>query len=272
MNRTQLKDELSVFVDQLRNDEKAKNTVHAYKRNISMFIESIKHDNPINKEDVISFKEKISSEGYKSSSLNQIVISVNKYLRWLKLEKMVVKKFKTQTKSSLETVLTNKDFARLQRFAKAMGYEDIYLVLEVLVTTGIRISELTFFTVENLKSFYIEVHNKGKMGDIILTQQLKRRLVNYAKEKRIKSGPIFELNDRQIRYRLKKIAGRARVNKSIVYPHNIRHLFALNWIENGGSLADLKDILRHLDIKTTAIYLQTSKENKRKKLENMRGK
>ena len=47
MNRTQLKDELSVFVDQLRNDEKAKNTVHAYKRNIEMFIESIKHDNPV---------------------------------------------------------------------------------------------------------------------------------------------------------------------------------------------------------------------------------
>ena len=269
MNKLELSQRLDEFGQDLRYQEKSKRTIRKYQTAIEMFIGSINHDRDITKDDVIDFKEKIQRKGYRPSYINGILIAVNKYLKWAGQKDLSVKKIKSQAKNSLEDVVSNTDLKRLQRFAKRLGYEDIYLVMEIITKTGIRIGELDFFTVEAIESFYIQVFNKGKVRDIILTQELRRMLKHYCRENKITTGRIINLSDRQIRRRMHIIAGAARVNKTNVHPHSFRHLFAKNYMEMFNNPLELKDILGHSDLRSTGIYTQSTKEEKRKKLEKL---
>ena len=168
------------------------------------------------------------------------------------------------------------------RWAKKLNMEDMYFILEIFAYTGCRVDELKFFTVESLDSNYIKkVYNKGKERTIILRNDLKRDLKNYCKRMEITSGYIFistsskakkgaMWNNSTIWRRLKRIAKAAKINPDKIHPHAWRHLFAKKAKEAGIDLDELQDILGHADIKTTAIYTQTSNREKKAKIEKIK--
>lgn len=262
---------LDEFILELKYQEKAERTLSKYKADILKFLDSIKHDNEITKDDVLLFKKMISEGQYKPRSINSYIVAVNKFLKWCGNEDMKVKKLKMQMKNSIDNIISISDYKRLLRFAKKLNHDDIYMIMKIIATTGIRISELRFFTVEAIKSsFYIHVRNKGKDRDIILTQELARELRKYCKDHNIKSGRIFNLGDLAIWRKLKKIAGAARVNKDKVHAHSFRHLFAKEFISEYNNPLELADILGHSSLETTRIYTRSTNEEKRKKLEQMK--
>ena len=124
----------------------------------------------------------------------------------------------------------------------------------------------------------MKVHNKGKDRTIILRNDLKREILQYCKQNKIKEGYIFKspvkpekmLNASTIWRRLKKIAGYAKINKSKIHPHGWRHLFAKEFKKYGGELDELRDILGHSSLETTSIYTKTSNKEKRLKMEKMK--
>mgnify|MGYP005973945473 CR=1 FL=1 len=61
-----------------------------------------------------------------------------------------------------------------------------------------------------------------------------------------------------IRSQLKTFAYRYHLDPKVVYPHSFRHRFAKNFIENGGDIAFLSNLLGHTSIETTRIYLVTT--------------
>lgn len=77
-------------------------------------------------------------------------------------------------------------------------------------------------------------------------------------------------NNSTIWRRLKRIAKAAKINPDKIHPHAWRHLFAKKAKEAGIDLDELQDILGHADIKTTAIYTQTSNREKKAKIEKIR--
>ncbi len=66
---------------------------------------------------------------------------------------------------------------------------------------------------------------------------------------------------------LKKIAEAAGVEKTKVYPHNFRHMFAREYMNVFGNLVELSDILGHSSVETTRIYTKASKETQRRRME-----
>ena len=143
--------------------------------------------------------------------------------------------------------------------------------------TGIRISELKYFTIENLKTNYINVFNKGKERKIILRQDLIRELRKYSRDKHIKDGYIFRGKiqkqmpaESTIWRQMKKVAGMARVNKKKVHAHSFRHLFAQVFLEQyPNEITELADLLGHNSLETTRLYTRTSANQKRNKLEQL---
>ncbi len=236
------------------------------------FINYLDHENEITKDDVLAFKMHICSSKYKPRSINSYIVAVNKFLRWCGLEELKVKKLKMQQRNSIDNIISYNDYKRLLRFARKLEHHDIYMIMKIIATTGIRISELKFFTVEGIKSFYINVRNKGKDREIILTQELARELRKYCRENNITKGKIFELSDVVIWRKMKRIAGAARVNKSKVHAHSFRHLFAKEFMSEYNNALELADILGHSSLETTRIYARTTNEEKRKKIEKMRNK
>ena len=164
---------LDEFILELKYQEKAERTLSKYKADIQKFLDSIQHDGEITKDDVLLFKKSISDGKYKPRSINSYIVAVNKFLKWCGNEDMKVKKLKMQQRYSIDNIITLSDYKRLLRFAKKLGHDDIYMIMKIIAGTGIRISELKFFTVEGIKSFYIHVRNSlGEAGQHRLTLRI----------------------------------------------------------------------------------------------------
>ena len=279
MNKAELKNRLQDFIIEQSEDEKSKNTLKKYQRNIEVFLDWIPEDSEIDKNIVIAFKQHLLDDlHFKTNTINNYVVTINKYLYWNGLQDCKVKQLKKQHVASNSEILSLADFKRLLRFARRMEQEDTYLIMKILAMTGIRIEELSFFTVENVKSNYIRVRNKEKERTIVIRQDLAREIRAYCRNKGIREGIIFIGKNKgkmmaksTFWRRIQKIASAAKVRKNKVHAHSFRHLFAKVYLaEYNGSIAELADILGHNSIETTRIYAKTSDEEKRRRLEKLK--
>lgn len=279
MKKEELKERLPDFIIEQKEDEKAENTIKKYAHNIAVFIEWLPDGVDVDKTHVIDFKQHLLDEcHFRTNTINNYIVSVNKFLYWCGLKDCKVKQLRKQQKTSNSEILSPIDHKRLLRFARRMGQEDTYLMMKILAMTGIRIEELRFFTVENVKTNYIYVRNKGKERTIILRQDLAREIRQYCRDKGIKSGVIFcgkipgkMMAKSTIWRRMKKIAGVAKVRKNKVHAHSYRHLFAKMYLaEYPEKITGLADILGHNSLETTRGYAKTTDEEKRHELERIK--
>ena len=216
--------------------------------------------------------------GFEPSTVQNYIVIVNKWLKYAKLKRLTVTNIKVQGKASLEEeeLLTPEDFMRLLRQAKRMGYKQYYMIMEIMGYTGIRLSELQYFTVENIQKPKLLVHNKGKIRTIIMPTALKKKLRKYIEEQGLMAGYIFPgkkdgtmLHPTTIYKNIRKIAAAAKIKKTKAHPHAFRHLFAIKYIEQGGQPSDLADILGHSQLETTAIYTRTTDKMKKIQVEKI---
>ena len=132
--------------------------------------------------------------------------------------------------------------------------------MEAICATGIRVSELRFFTLEAVRSGKAIVTNKGKTREVYLPGKLRGRLLDYAKRQKIAAGALFITKngrplDRSNLWReMKSLCREAPVAAGKVFPHNLRHLFARTFYKVEKDLARLADILGHASVDTTRIY------------------
>lgn len=296
LRKSELEEYVDAFVDEEIMDEKAERTYKKYKRVCQRFIDFFKEEE-ITKKDLIEYKKMLLNK-YSIKTINNYLIITNKFIKYVELsinepgfQREKLKKYispntlkleKEQEKRSVDNVLEPTDFKRMLRMAKKKNMMEIYYIMQIIAYTGIRIGELKYFTVENLsdRTGIITVRNKGKTREIPVRGDLKRKLLKYAKEHDLECGPIFvgtgeggSIDDDVVRRDLKKVAGYCRgIDMSKVHPHSLRHMFGQKWVEENGqaSLSELASIMGHSNVNTTAIYTQTSKAEKKRKLEKMK--
>ena len=120
-----------------------------------------------------------------------------------------------------------------------------------------------------------EISLKGKIRTILLTGKLCRKLLKYARKQKIASGEIFltrsgkSLSRRQLCREMKQLCEKAGVEPSKVFPHNLRHLFALSFYKVCRDIVRLADILGHSSINTTRIYLVSTSEEHARQLDRL---
>ena len=186
------KEIISDFINHLRLEEKSENTIKKYAREVKAFADSM-GSTAIKKEMVIEYKQKLINDGYAVSSINSMVAAINSLLDYLGWADYKVKSIKTQRKIYCpeNKELTKAEYLRLLNAAEQNHNNRLYLILQTICGTGIRVSEPQFITVEALKNGQIEVSCKGKNRVIFIVKKLKKILLRYAKEKHIKAGSIF---------------------------------------------------------------------------------
>ena len=171
--------------------------------------------------------------------------------------------------------LTKEEYTRLVSSASHCGETKLALLMETICSTGIRVSEVKYITVEALKTGKAEIRLKGKIRTILIPIKLCRKLLKYAKKQKITSGAVFctgggkPMSRYQIWAAMKKVCKIAGVDPHKVYPHNLRHLFAVAYYHLYKDISKLADILGHSSIETTRIYLLTSGTEHRQQLERL---
>ena len=114
---------------------------------------------------------------------------------------------------------------------------------------------------------------KGKVRSIVLPQKLCRKLLTYCREHKITTGEVFltrgghSMGRSQIWAEMKKLCAEARVSPSKVFPHNLRHVFAVSFYNRYHDVVRLADVLGHSSVNTTRIYLMTSGAEHRQQID-----
>lgn len=132
---------------------------------------------------------------------------------------------------------------------------DEELVINLLLDTGMRVSELANLKEENIswQRNCITLVGKGKKRRVIPLSNLAKFYVTRC----FTHNARFPLAMRTIQKYVKVVAERARIKK-VVSPHVLRHTFAVTYLHKGGNLRALQSILGHSSITTTDIYLNYS--------------
>jgi site-specific recombinase XerD len=228
----------------------------------------------VTRERVLAFKAELC-ETHSAATVNSALAALNSFFEFVGLDKLKLSYVKLQRKTFRDPAreLTKDEYNRLLEASKRKGFEQLNLVMRTICSTGIRVSELKFITAEVVKTKQMVVANKGKNRDVLLTDKLNNALKHYVKRHNITGGAVFvtskgkPLDRRVIWAQMKQLCKEARVEPSKVFPHNLRHLFAVTFYRIEKDIVKLADILGHSNINTTRIYTLESGAQYRKLLE-----
>ena len=253
------------FEDYLRHDEREESTIEAYLRSLTRFSEWAA-GRAVTKELAMEWKAALAEAGYRPISVNAMLAAVNKFFTCMGREDCKVKYLKLQRQMfrKSEKDLSKEEYQRLVQAAHEKGDLRMELILETICATGIRVGELKYITVEAVRAGVAEIALKGKIRTILLPHRLCRKLQKYAKQQKIASGKIFLTQDglpvsrQSIWTRMKALCEAAGVERSKVFPHNLRSLFARSFYGSCHDVVRLADVLGHSSIETTRIYLMST--------------
>ena len=254
--------------------EKSPITIDKYVRDAHAFLSFINQD-CVSKENMLMYKQLLIEKGYSHRSVNSKLASVNNLITFLGWADCKVKQLKLQKEiySHEEKELSKAEYIRLLEASRKNAR--LCLIIETICSTGIRVSELRYFTVEAVRQGNVFVSCKNKTRSILIPSKLKKILLDYTKKKGITSGAIFctrtgkPINRSNIWSEMKKLCADAKVNSHKVFPHNLRKLFARTFYGIEKDIAKLADILGHNSIETTRIYIMSTGAEHRRKIEKM---
>jgi site-specific recombinase XerD len=172
------------------------------------------------------------------------------------------------------TFLDADEVARL--FAQTEISKDVGLrdraILELLFSSGLRVSELVGLDIEhiNLKRREFMVRGKGQKDRPVFispeavkwvdhylqkrSDNTKPLFIRYSGTKRVDlTGNFHRLTARSVQRMIKRYALMAGITKSVT-PHTLRHSFATDLLMNGADLRSVQALLGHSNISTTQIY------------------
>ena len=181
------KEILHLFENYLKMEEKSQNTIDKYIRDVTAFMSYITGEK-VTKETLIAYKNKLLFENYAIRSVNSMLASVNSLLGFLGWTDCKVKSIKLQRQiyCSEEKELTKAEYIRLVNTAKQNGNEWLNLIIQTICATGIRVSELQFITVEAVRKGEATVSLKGKTRTVFIVKELKKKLLRYIAEQKIR--------------------------------------------------------------------------------------
>lgn len=276
---------LSEFFLELEVNNYSEQTIYNYKRDLDSFSTFLKNQNlsfnNLSKKDLNRFKANLNSD-LSASSVNRTLSCLRTYLTFLndmdediplpsdaiKLTKTKKKKPRVpELKKLIELIEFPSEFEDDERVAlrnRAM--------LEVLFSTGLRISELINLDRENIdESGRIFVLGKGKKERFVYLTPRAYNIVEQYLEMRDDdcpalfipySGPNVNEEDKRIstnylQMKIKKYRELLNINVPIT-AHTIRHAFATYMAEEGANAAAIQTMLGHESLNTTTRYVNTS--------------
>ena len=146
-------------------------------------------------------------------------------------------------------------------------------IIELLFTTGARVSEISSLKLENLKldEKIITITGKGNRERLahLFSEQMRSLIKEYmAIREQLFSGcnEVFinrlgsGLSDQSVRFMIRKRVALAGITNHIT-PHMFRHTFATSLLDNGVDIRHIQELLGHSSILTTQIYTHVTGRN-----------
>jgi len=222
----------------------------------------------------IRFIEKFQS----SSTKNQTIAAIRLYLRQNGEKIDLLKSVPSVTKSREHL---NKSEQKRLLIARQENLSDIrnQLIIRMMLKGGLRISEVLGLKLEDVdindRSVKIRGdHVKWNKSRITYVDKDTVEILKFYIQVNKNSGPktkLFNLKPAGFRRAFKRYLRIAGLPETFS-PHNLRHTFAINYMQNGGTLDKLKNLMGHTNINTTSIYLNYTNNELKKEYDMVQGK
>ena len=209
------------------------------------------------------------SLNYSSSTVNMRVCGLKHYFRNVAIRPDLIVAIPNPRIQKYDTeILTHHELGRLYRSCKDMRQE---LIISLMYDCGLRCREVTRLRLSDFDKLHRTIIIKNSKGNITravpYAEELRDDIIKYCKV--IGSypvGPLIEsyrdkgisLTTGGIQHIFQGIVKRSGLTKRI-HPHTLRHTFAVHYINNGGSIFRLQQILGHKFISSTLHYLKYAK-------------
>lgn len=152
---------------------------------------------------------------------------------------------------------------KVLRLFEATSNHKHRLILEMIYSAGLRVSELIHLRWEDICFGQNQIHLKLAKGRkdriVMLSTKIKNTLQSFRKSQ----GTVFKTNrqksysSRTIEAIVKHSATKAKLNTEVT-PHSLRHSFATHLLEQGVEITYIRDLLGHTDVRTTMIYTKVA--------------
>lgn len=204
------------------------------------------------------------------ATLNNKIRYLNAFYKWLDEEEVIVKNPMTKIHSVkqdkvIRPTLSQDDIATLED--NATNIRDIAMI-EILYSTGVRVSELVNIKLSDIKNNECVVFGKGCKERVVyfnersmhyLRLYLRTRTDNIDKLFVSLKKPYRALQSKGVECRLRKLGTICNIAK--VHPHKFRRTVATDVLNRGMPLQEVQKMLGHEKVDTTMIYCNVSQNN-----------
>lgn len=263
---------IKLYRGSLMVDGKSESTIYQYTRMITKLCEFIKK--PIPEMSVYDIRYFLASEkerGVSERSVENFRSYLSAFFTWLTDEELIQKNPMHNIKPVPYKDEIRKPFTEVEidKLRSACRTTKERAIIEMLLATGVRVSELSHMEVSDIipSEFKVCVRH-GKGGDsrnTYITPVALEHLNKYLNERSEKDGTFLFYNKNHevlraggIRHTLYEIARRANVSN--VYPHRFRRNFACMLSKRGMDVREIQVLLGHKNINTTMVYVNTDDE------------
>ena len=250
---------LTAFQVFLQNRDLSPNTISSYMFGARDFLNRYGEITP---EHIRLYKAYLM-EHYRPQTVNSRIRALNSFLHFQKKQEFQTRLLKIQQKKYTEYVISQGDYEYLKQRLWEDEQLTFYYIVRLIAATGVRVSELVEFNCEDVSLGYRDILSKGsKMRRVYIPAGLQHKMEDWLLNEKRKKGPLFlnhsgcRISVSGVRKQLKTLGCRYGLDPKVVYPHSLRHRFAKNFIEKGGDISFLSDLLGHESIETTRIYLR----------------
>jgi len=275
-----MRDILLKFIDELIYEKKYSDlTVKGYLKDLDLFLEflcenNIKRYNDVKYGDIRLYITYLYELKYNNKTISRHISSLRSFFKYLKTQNII--------DNNPVVLISNPKLEK--KLPKYLNYEDlekllnIYpkntnigirnsLVLEMLYSTGIRVSELINIKLNDISlgDKTIKITGKGNKERIVYFGSICHNLLKLYLDKSYNELNINNLiylfvsktgkqiNDRQVRFIVADAAIMSGINMKIS-PHVLRHTFATHMLNDGADLRSVQELLGHENLSTTQVY------------------
>lgn len=281
-----MRDLILKFIDELKYEKNySELTVNGYLSNLDVFLEylyenNIKNYNKVDYQIIRDFISYLYELKYNNKSISRYISAIRSFFKFLKVNNYIdnnpcVLISNPKLDKRLPKYLNLEQIDKLLKAYDNNNYIGLRnsLILEILYSTGIRVSEITNIRLKNisLSNKSINIIGKGNKERIVYFGNICQNLLkNYID----KSYPILnqktseylilsktgkKINEREIRKIVDDAANIVGINIKIS-PHVLRHTFATHMLNEGADLRSVQELLGHENLSTTQVYTHLTNE------------
>lgn len=264
----------------------SKKTIISYEKDLELFNKYLKENNikeikNIEYNVIRKYLSYLHDNKYESTSVSRKISALRSFFKYNIKEKVITNNPMTlisnpKKEKKLPKYLNYEEIEKLLNSIEMNKKEGIQerLIIELLYSTGIRVSELVNIKIKDIKikENQINILGKGNKERIVLFGEKAKEIIkiylnaykdefigNISNQYLLINKKGKQLTTNKIELIVKDVLKKSALKLNIS-PHTLRHTFATHMLDSGADLKSVQELLGHENLKTTSIYTHISNE------------